>query len=468
MTVDFFEKNLKALDKNKDWFSKLQKRAAPTSLEILNAKNGQATLRYNGVLLHSVYDPETEGNRFSEKISGGSQVVLYGFGMGYHLPELLNRLGDDGSLVVIELNPDILKAALTCIDHSAVLSDPRFSLIYAEDEESAVCEISSAMAHLNSRPGHPLEILFFNPAFKCIPEQFPRLSNALEVLLIERRFPAVLGDQERSNLDWNRDRIVNSSGIKELIGAHSKQTAMLVSAGPSLDSVLPYLKLLGKKALIACVDTALPVLMEEGIAPDYIFTLDPQEASFKHFNGRLEQSATLIFTPTACPRVVASYAGPKRVAIQNGHRLYKNEVDWARDKGVTQSGGSVACLALDCLIQWGCGPILLIGQDCAFTSSRAYARSSVPSMEFLDRVLPGGTVRIEHHKSSVRTKTTPTKGVHGNMVNTSQVMYSYLRSLEEIIDCHPDVPIVNWRSHGAHIGSIPNIQTPRPFTLDRQ
>ena len=106
-----FEKNL-ALLKNEtsrpiDLHGEL-----PKKITLLQSKSGLPTAEYNNILLHSKYDPEKEGLDFSKNIKLGSRLCLYGFGLGYHLPPLLEKIGPTGFLLVIELNKDILTTAL--------------------------------------------------------------------------------------------------------------------------------------------------------------------------------------------------------------------------------------------------------------------------------------------------------------------------------------------------------------------
>ncbi len=459
MSPNYFDKNISALERNshsKDLFSP---RPFSEEIEAFPAQNGQITLRCNGISIHSSYDPQKEGEKFARNIEPGASVCLYGMGLGYHLGPLLEKIGPKGSLLVIELNPDILSAAFSLNDLSKIFEDPRFQLIFSENESTAADQISQKMQQLTEQSSESLEILFHSPSFKCIPKHFPKLSNALEVLLIERRFPAVLGGQEKLNFDRNKETVYKTPGIKTLMNAHAGQPALLISAGPSLDGVFPYLKSLQKKALIACVDTALPILIQAGIDPDYIFTLDPQTENCKHFSDLSKQTGALIFTPTAHPHILSKAPKKKFVAIQQGHSLFKND-PLGSEKGYTQSGGSVACFALDCLIQFACGPILLVGQDCAFSGGRTYARNARQSMNAMDRFSANNVYGKEHEMKTAKTKSIPVAGTQGRDILTNQAMYGYLRALESIIRTHPEAKIYNLGSLGANIDTVPNIHSP--------
>ena len=107
----FFEKNLALLTDHISWPEAIHNKLSE-KITILDANSGQTTAQYENILLHSKYDPEKEGINFAKNIPLGSRVCLYGFGLGYHLQPLLEKIGPDGFLIVIELNLDILTAAL--------------------------------------------------------------------------------------------------------------------------------------------------------------------------------------------------------------------------------------------------------------------------------------------------------------------------------------------------------------------
>lgn len=436
-------------------------------VETVVSKTGEPTLRLGKLLIHSSYDPVKEGLGFAQNIRPGSRVCLYGFGLGYHVQSLLKKIGPEGRLLVIELNPDLLGAAMHLRDQVNVFADPRFRMIFGREESVVSKEISKRMSEwtLPSAAAPPLEVLFHSPSFKCIPAIFPSLTNALEVLLMERRFPAVLGGLESRNYSFNREMVRQSPGINSLKGAHRGQPGVLVSAGPSLDDLIPHLKRFSRSAIIACVDTALPILAREGIQPQYVFTLDPQEESFLYFRDHLENAFKLIYTPTAHGKILSNFRGEKFVVFKEGHSLYRNQQSEMEKKGTTKTGGSVSCLGLDCMIQLGCDPIFLIGQDCAYSGQRTYSRHSIMNTQLLDRIAERTTLALGHREKAGLKKQIRTKGNFGTMVSTSQSMYSYKRTLEEIARQNTGTQIYNLSSHGAELENITPLGSVNEFAV---
>lgn len=274
---------------------------------------------------------------------------------------------------------------------------------------------------------------------------------------MERRFPMVLGGLEEENLRLNRDIVAASPGLNSLKDDFPRRPAVLVSAGPSLDTIHPFLKWLSANTVLACVDTSFPILTGDGIVPDFVFSLDPQEESFRYFVDNLQGPTTLVYTPTASSRVVHGYRGARVVVFKEGHRLYGDEDGSMRAKGTTQSGGSVSCLGLDCLIQLGCNPVILIGQDCAFSGDRSYSRHANPNHQMLEKLNQGKTLAGSHLEKNQQKKPIRVKCNNGTEVWTDASMYSYLRTIEQIAGANPQTRIYNLCSHGARIENVSSL-----------
>ncbi|PIQ97931.1 MAG: hypothetical protein COV67_01550, partial [Nitrospinae bacterium CG11_big_fil_rev_8_21_14_0_20_56_8] len=334
-----------------------------------------------------------------------------------------------------------------------VLADPRLHLVFGNNEEEVAARIQASLKPFGD-PSTPFQVLFHNPSFQCLPPEFPRIATALEMLLMERRFPTVLGDKEEINYLYNQNLTRITPGINRLKGTHQGRIAVLASAGPSLDNALPYLRSLGNGAVIACVDTALSILSREGIVPDYVFSLDPQDISIHHFRVPVAPKTRLIFTPTVCAQIAHGFPHDKFVVFKEGHRLFREKIDLLNEKGTTPAGGSVACMGLDVLIQMGCNPILLTGQDCAFTGGRTYSRWARTCLGHIDQIDRVQTLDASHLLDRRRGKQLTVQRTDGGDVPTSQVMYGYLRGIEEIAREHPDVRIYNVASQGARIDHV--------------
>jgi len=447
----FFDKNFASLKNHLSIPTDLTNRLTD-KIDIVEASSGQPTAKYEGVLLHSKYDPIKEGIDFAKNIKPGSHICLYGFGLGYHLGPLLEKIGPDGYLLVIELNPDLLNTAMMLKDHTELFNNNRFKLIFGVDEFDVSNLISKEMQRLSESSSDQLEILFHAPSFKCLPQIFPALRNALEILLMERRFPAVFRDLEQGNYFLNEEIVKGAPGINSLKNAHRGKPALMVSAGPSLDSVLPYLKYLKRNLVLACVDTVFPALLDNGINPDYVFSLDPQIDSALFFADYKKGQTKLIYTPTANHNVLKIFNGEHFVVFKEGNNL--TDRVQSKAKGTTKAGGSVSCLGVDALIQFGCEPIFFTGQDCAFAGNRYYSKHTQFNQKLVSRISGISQIDKLHKDKFHEKKIIEVLGTNDTTIITDQVMYSYLRNLEEIASQCKNTRIYNLCSQGAAIEGV--------------
>ena len=84
----YFKKNIQLLEQNSP-STKILKENLPSSVKLKTTSTGENTVWLNSILIHSMYDPVKEGQAFSKEIKVGSQVCLYGFGLGYHIDSIL-------------------------------------------------------------------------------------------------------------------------------------------------------------------------------------------------------------------------------------------------------------------------------------------------------------------------------------------------------------------------------------------
>ena len=142
-------------------------REAGDDLEIVPSKGGPPSLKAGGIALHSIYDPVREARDWvehhREDIGNASEIVVLGFGLGYHVAELLR--GTDKAVTVFEPRIDVLRAALEASDLSDLLARAR---IVTRCDELA--------------PGKKFRVLRHLPSIRLSPAPFANVDSRLDVL----------------------------------------------------------------------------------------------------------------------------------------------------------------------------------------------------------------------------------------------------------------------------------------------
>ena len=94
-------------------------------LQALPTKDGKSTLEVispdgRKSLLHSKYAPVDEAKRLVEsfKIDPLHNIIVLGIGLGYHVIEILDKPNNRDFMLVVEKNPNILRAFLKTHDIS--------------------------------------------------------------------------------------------------------------------------------------------------------------------------------------------------------------------------------------------------------------------------------------------------------------------------------------------------------------
>jgi spore maturation protein CgeB len=139
---DYWSTNVEILrHRDSELCSRVDREPVLADVEKILCRNGDLTIRVAGNTLHSRYNPREEARRMVQDFVDRHQteldraltgtpvaVVVFGFGMGYHIEELIALLGRENlrseviRIVVVEPRYSILRAALESRDLSDVLS----------------------------------------------------------------------------------------------------------------------------------------------------------------------------------------------------------------------------------------------------------------------------------------------------------------------------------------------------------
>ena len=138
---EYWSKNLSILrTNNPELASRLERESVGSQVEIIPTRSNDVTARVGTVSLHSRYDPCREAHRMVEEFAIQNQtefdgartgkplkIVVFGFGMGYHVEELVRVMKRDGwqpefgRIIVVEPRYPLLRAAMESRDLSGIL-----------------------------------------------------------------------------------------------------------------------------------------------------------------------------------------------------------------------------------------------------------------------------------------------------------------------------------------------------------
>jgi hypothetical protein len=300
--------------------------------------------------------------------SGGTPgvVVVFGIGLGHTIREV--RAATDAPIVVYEPDPGLLRAALE--------SGPT---------ELGGVEIVCTLHDLTQlwtklARGQSSATLIRSPGYK---EMFPgaerELVSTVEQLVqrvgVNATTYRLRAREWISDLFANVDRLCESPSFQALHGRYRGVPAFIVGAGPSLGKNGKLLADAAKKGIVFAVNSSGRALASYGVEPQVLACLESIDVSKLMVDLPFIDRVVRAFSLSAHPQTFETGSGPILPVYEA-----LPEVALAMDELTGLAGlpvcGSVSTLAFSLAQRLGCSPIVLVGQDLAYTGGLAYAPGS--------------------------------------------------------------------------------------------
>jgi hypothetical protein len=419
------------------------------SFLVEQAADGNQTLKYSmgeqSLFIHSKYNPLREAASIIDKLvadeamTPDTHVIFYGLGLGYHIEEFSKRFSDI-SFSIFEPSIEIVTAYLDhkplkklllknlvsfrCDNNVAALYN---ALIQSEEKHFVICVL-------------PVYPKIFGSEYETF------LSDYLQLIKNQRSALTI-------NYAFKKRWIINSvNNFKTVLttpnilidnhGQFKDKTAILVSAGPSLDHEIENLKYIKKNrlAFIFSVGTSINTLIHHGIYPDAMTTYDPTENNKLVFNNINElgiDTIPMIFGSSVAYEVISEYKGPKIHTITTQDTVsdyFLKSLHKDRIENVTDAA-SIAVVTFELLVKLGFKRIILVGQNLSYINRKIYASG------------------VTHRSSDVdteRIKLCSVENVNGEQVETSESMLHMKKQLELAIQKF-NVEVFNTTVDGANI-----------------
>ena len=150
---------------------------------------------------------------------------------------------------------------------------------------------------------------------------------------------------------------------------------VIVSPGPSLDKNIEGLRSLKGQALIVAPAQSALALTRAGVVPDLIVIADCNEMQYLLDGVPMDQVEALILGVACFPDLYTKYHG-KIITFNANQGVDAWISDIFKETIKLPAGGSVSTDALCMGVYLRCDPIILVGQDFAFSDSQQYSKNS--------------------------------------------------------------------------------------------
>ena len=415
--------------------------AEPADLTWDTARTGEPVASLNdagrAVTLCSRYDPSAETERLLREVdlSHHACVIVLGLGVGHHVLELISRITSDTLVIVYEPDVALLRAVLERVDHRAWIGRPNVVLCDDQVDRAALLRriepFTSLLTQGTVLVAHP-------PTRQRYPKLVQQFSEAITDLLAYARTHVatqlVNATRTYSNLTNNLPAYAAGPTTNELHNLAVDIPAVCVSAGPSFARNVDLLRdpAVRSKVIVITAQTTLKPLLDRGIRPDIVTALDYHEVSRRFYEDLPPlDDVTLVAEPLANAAILDSFPGPIRVT--QSEYLNKMLGSLARPIVHVPYGATVAHLSFYVAQHLGCDPIILVGQDLAFSDGLYYAPGMPIHNVWAPEVGRFNTIEMMQWKRIARLKghLKADTDIHGRRVYTDEQMRTYLRQFEK-------------------------------------
>ncbi|MDD3172604.1 MAG: DUF115 domain-containing protein [Herbinix sp.] len=387
--------------------------------------------------LNSAYRPQAEAEKWAGQFDFNNLdivVSMFGFGNGIFAREIMKRLGEKNILLIVEPSFDIFMHTLENYDITDILSETRISISIEginKQEYSTLVDQCVNWINLNT------QIICAHPQYdKLFIEEYDNFNKTLRDVKIretvnkntEAYWGIRMTKNEIKNLKFLKECNILSDFIEDI---PKDLPAIIVSAGPSLDKNIQYLKMAKGKAIIFAVDTALKYLLKHDIMPDFIVTLDAAKSP-KHFADDRFKEIPLLCKSVSNPGVLELHKG-RKILFSNEEFIDTIYKRLGKKQVFLHTGGSVSTAAYSICVALEFKRIIFIGQDLCYNGDYSHA---------------GGVINNPHGSGE---RVMMVEDNNGNMVKARHDWYTYLIWLEDAIELCSHIDVINATEGGAKI-----------------
>ncbi|MBP7779399.1 MAG: DUF115 domain-containing protein [Acidobacteria bacterium] len=372
------------------------------------------------VALHDARDPMLEARVRIARIAAASPpvVVILGAGLGY-VTEAAHERWPAASIVVLEPLPELARAALSRTP--AMYADGRLTVLIGPEFDGA-----AKLWRTFDRPeaAADLPVVVHDGLARLAPEAMLAAARLMKQSVASARMNARARADNAGryvlNTLTNLAHLRSAASPAVLVGRFADVPAVVVGAGPSLDGQLAALAALAGRALIVSTDTAWRPLVAAGIDPHLVVAIDPTPENGRHLRDVPARRSTWVMAEGSVdPQALEPLTGRVGLFRVGEHHPWPWLAGLGVNRPVVRAWGSVLTSAFDLAIGMGCGPVVFVGADLAYTDGRPYCRGTAFDHDWARYAAQGVSLRQIWQQSLAARPRVEEPGLDGRPVVTA-------------------------------------------------
>lgn len=407
----------------------------------LNLKAGKDGIK---LFLHSSYNTSGEAKRWVNTVDPDEKIVLIlGGGCFYHIEELRKQDRNSRTIIVVEPSLDVFIKVLHNIDMKKYLEDPNLIIFLSDNPD----EISEGFFKILFNKGIQSFGIYSLMSYKQLFNRYylelrQRISELIKIFDVNLVTEVVWGQRWVYNQLRNLRNInENSCPLAGFTGQFKGVPAVIAGAGPSLEKQLDLLKENQDKFFLFSAGSSVNILDSYGIEPHIQVAIDGGEGEDRIIGSIKNKKTKLAFFPTLSHGSLERFKGKKIWFKGNMYSM----VDYmgkytGLEMDTVEMGPSCVHSAMDIAIKLGCSPIILVGQDMAYTNEQLYAK---------------GAVLYDTVNTDERTRVLK-KDIYGKDIYTNSAFWAIKLYFESYVRTRPEVELINCTEGGLGITGVEN------------
>ena len=387
--------------------------------------------------IHSIYDTNREMEIMFKEIDRNTKnLLIFGIGCGYAVDYIKNNFKKLEKVIIIEPDLNLFLKLLEFIDFQEVLFKLK-SVVFIINKTAI--EATDIIWNCLSEGIKDGISIVYNISYRTLycgyfEEIMGKWGKYLNNTVVN------IATHDNFLYTWPVNIFKNikeeALPLEKLVNKFEGLPAILVSAGPSLNKNMHFLKEIRNKAVIVAVGSAIKILDSNGIIPHFRFAFDGSNLEENIFKNIDTESSALIFGDELSPGILPDYKGKKiRMVLDINYLLRYIQEDVYKSTFTIASGFSIANVALDALIKLGCKKIIFMGQDLCYTEGSLYAKGSWTNDEM--DLSTQGFIK--------------TKNIFNQEVYTDKPFMGMKSLIENMINRNPAIEYINATEGGLHI-----------------
>jgi len=461
------------------------------NFELVETELKEPNIIFNGIPIHSPSGAEIEAKAVFEQSPNtpSSMHVLFGMGLGFLFQEFCKH--SKGILIVYEPNLEMLRVTLELVDFSEELSGKN---VFVVSDMASFKHI-----FMNTHSYGANSTFVFLQSYKTIYGQ--EMNNVFQQIELLAGICMADYNTMRQSVGNSIEMMVRNlpytfeqTPLNELKDIYKGKTALIISAGPTLDSNIETIKKNRNKVVIFCVGTAIKALMKNGITPDFLNMIEINDCSGQT-DGLDLSKVNLILEPYTNTSIHKLKTKRKFSFATGGTPANES---WAKITGVDVSPyvakGSVSYEALFSAKILGFTRIILVGQDLAYVNNQCYSKDSAYSelayainpetskvevkikdmQGYIDSLMPDNVVGCteEDYKDFAGYKLNNLNetmyyvdGIQGDKIPTQGGYATFIEHFREFASAFPSLELMNSSMIGANIAGFKNVPLAEALTF---